>query len=519
MSLLAIRDLAVDYPGHRAVAGASLSIAPGEIVGLVGRSGSGKSTLALAALGLLPATATVAGSIALDGHELVGADAATLRRIRGGTAGMIFQEPMSALNPLLTIGAQVAETLRLHRGLATRAALAEAARVLAETGLTVAPTRYPHELSGGQRQRVAIAIAIAAAPKLLIADEPTTALDGVAQGQVIALLERLAREQGMALLLVSHDLGVVAATADRIAVMDEGRIVEEGPPATLLDAPTNAATEALIAAETIAHRPTRLAGAVLLEARGLERRYRGAETPALDDVALTIGAGETVGLIGASGSGKSTLVRALLALEPLDAGVVAIGGERFAGERRLRRRIQAVFQDPIASFDPRWTVRQIIAEPLALLDAPVDVDARVADLLGLVDLPVAFATRRPGALSGGQRQRVAIARALAVRPDLVLLDEALSALDPVTRGGILALIADLSDRLGTAWLLVSHDIGVVARVTSRLYVMKGGRIVEEGPTAQVLGEPRHAATRALVPAYNLSLPSRLTFFRHSPAQR
>ncbi len=513
MTLLAIDHLTVSHGDQIALRGVSLRVAAGEIVGLVGESGSGKSTVALASMALLPDTAAISGQVVLDGANLVTLPPRQLDRLRGNVAGMIFQEPMSALNPLQTIGTQVAEVIRLHKGLGRRTALREAGGVLARVGLLpdrVPASRYPHQLSGGQRQRVAIAIAIAGDPKLIVADEPTTALDVTTQAHIMDLLTGLIRERGIGLLLVSHDLALVGQVADRIVVLQDGTIVEQGPVGSVLAAPRGLYTRMLLAKAR--HVPARRigpsVGAPVLEVRDLTQRYRGAKAAALDGVSLRVGPGETVGVIGESGSGKTTLLRAVLALGSLQAGAVLLHGEAIATARGhrlrvLRRQVQAVFQDPKGSFDPRQRVEQLVAEPLHLLDVPVaraERRERVETALRRVGLDAADADRFPHQFSGGQRQRIAIARALIIEPSLVVLDEAVSALDMSTRADILDLLATLSATLGLSYLFVSHDLSVMKSMADRLIVMKDGRIVEEGPTATILATPRHPYTTALVAA-------------------
>jgi peptide/nickel transport system ATP-binding protein len=522
--LLQIDALRVSMGTARILNDVSFDIQAGEILGLVGASGSGKSMTALAVMGLLPPHATTAGAVRLQGRNLTGMGAAELRAVRGRDIGMVFQEPMTALNPLMRIVDQVAETVRLHRRV-TRAAAARSARAMLErVGLPGADgvlDRLPHELSGGQRQRVAIAMAVVLEPPLLIADEPTTALDVNTQAQVLRLLHDLARARRMGLLLVTHDLAVVARVTDRVAVLHQGGLVEQGATAQLLRHMRHPYGRALLAAAELHHKrgPRRHAGTapLLLEACDIvheyPRRRRSlwhAAPPlrAVDGVSLEVRRGETVGLIGESGSGKSSLLRILLALEQPRSGAVRLCGEVFsaargAAPRRLRRSIQAVFQDPYGSFDPRWTVERLIGEPFHLLDAPpaaAERRRRVAAVLEQVGLAPADALRHPGEFSGGERQRIAIARALVTEPSVIAFDEAVSALDVLVRAQILELLASLSERLRLACLFVSHDLSVVRSIADRVYVMQHGRIVEQGMTEEVFGAPSHAYTRSLIDA-------------------
>jgi peptide/nickel transport system ATP-binding protein len=514
-ALLQLRDVGVTLGGSIRLQGIDLELAAGEVLGLVGESGSGKSLTALAVAGLLPEGAQVQGQVLLDGENLLALPEAAMDAHRGAAVGLVFQEPMNALNPLMTLAEQVAEALRLHRPLSRHDAAAHAEAALARVGLEGLGGRHPHELSGGQRQRGVVAIAMALRPRLLIADEPTTALDVRNQAQVLALLRELVREQGSGLLLISHDLPLVAGFADRIAVLRQGCLVEQGPARALLRAPRQPETAALIAASTLPQRPAVApapAAAPLLVAEGLVREVRRRagllSRPVvkrlLDAVSLHIAPGERVGLVGESGCGKSTLLRALLALEPLQGGVVTLGGQRFTGaERALRRQAQIVFQDPAGSLDPRWRAWELVAEPLALLDAAPDRAAQRAlacEWLARVGLGAAVADRYAHQFSGGQRQRLAIARALILEPALLVLDEAVSALDVSVRGQILELIDGLCRERGTALLFVTHDLGVVRAVTDRLYVMQAGRIVESGPTVDVFAAPREAYTRELLGA-------------------
>ena len=521
MALLQVEGLAVAIQGLPVLRAVDLSVEPGEILGVVGESGSGKSMTALSVLRLLPQGAQARGRIALDGQDLLAMPEADLCRLRGRAMGMVFQEPMTALNPLHRVGDQVAEVFRIHAGLGRGEARARAASVLDRVGLPPAvapPDRYPHELSGGQRQRVGIAMAIALQPRLLIADEPTTALDVTTQAQILALLRDLVAEQGTGLLLISHDLAVVGAMADRIAVMRGGEVVESGLARDVLAHPRHAYTKALLAASR--HAPARIPppageGRPMLEVVGLVRDYPLPRPMplgprpvlrAVDGVSLRVGRGESVGLVGESGCGKSTLARAILALEKPDAGTIRIAGAPAMGLggaalTAMRRRVQIVFQDPYGSFDPRHRAERIVAEPLHLLErrpTAAERRARVEEALREVGLPPEACDRYPHAFSGGQRQRLAIARALITRPDLIVLDEPVSALDVSIRAQILDLLADLQARLGLAYLFISHDLAVVRAITDRVLVMRKGRIVEEGPTGEVLAQPRHAYTRELV---------------------
>ncbi|UAK25182.1 dipeptide ABC transporter ATP-binding protein [Sphingomonas nostoxanthinifaciens] len=513
MTLLAIEHLSVRYGARTALEDATLSVSAGEIVALVGASGSGKSTLAAAIPALLPRDAHADGRIALDGVDLATLDERGLEAVRGARIGMVFQEPATALNPALTIGRQIGEVLERHTDLGRAAIAAEVRALLDRVGLDVAPDRHPHMLSGGQRQRVAIAMAIAAGPALLIADEPTAALDPIAQAGVMALLVRLVRERGMGLLLVAHDLALVAGVADRIVVLDGGRVVEQGATAALLDAPASAPLARMVAAMQLPPRMPNPIGKTVIAAAQVSRAYpigpglfARARHVALAGVSLSIATGETLAVIGASGSGKSTLARLLLGLDRPDTGVVRIDGQSWqAVHGRERRALQAgvgaVFQDPAASFDPRQTVAQIVAEPLHLATPRPTADARaamVAAALAEVGLPADAADRLPAQFSGGQRQRIAIARALILRPRLIVFDEALSALDAAIRADIVALLLRLQVERGLAYLFVSHDPALVRAMADRVMVLHDGRVAEEGTVAQVLDTPRDPHTAALV---------------------
>ena len=518
MTLLSLRDLGVTIGGAPILSDVALDLAEGEVTGLVGESGSGKSMTALALMGLLPQGAAVTGRADFGGRDLLRLPERAMCGLRGREIGMIFQEPMTALNPLQTIGDQVAETLVIH-GAATRAAARGiAADRLARVGLPqdrFPLSLYPHELSGGQRQRVCIALAVALRPKLLIADEPTTALDVTTQAQILDLLKGLVAEDRMAMLLITHDLAVVAGVADRVAVMQAGRIVEAGATEALFRARTQDYTRRLFAAT--AHRPDRAppppAGDAppLLEVRAARRDYRlprpapFAPHPvlrAVDDVSFTLALGESLGLVGESGCGKSTLTRAILGLDALQGGEIRLAGQPVgpAMPAALRARVQVVFQDPYGSFDPRWRVDRLVAEPFHLTGRPDDWRDRVGAALAEVGLSPADGAKFIHEFSGGQRQRIAIARALIIRPALLVLDEAVSALDVRVRAQVLDLLARLQESHGLAYLFISHDLSVVRAIADRVLVMQAGRIVEEGTAETVLDAPRHAYTRQLVAA-------------------
>jgi peptide/nickel transport system ATP-binding protein len=521
--LLEVAGLSVNIGATRIVNNLSFEVRAGEILALVGASGSGKSMTALTLMDLLPQTASHSGIVRLDGESLGEKTELQMQAIRGRKMGMVFQEPMSALNPVIRIGDQVAETVRLHRRVPRAEARATAREALDLVGLQGeqgALDRYPYELSGGQRQRVAIAMAVVLAPQLLIADEPTTALDVITQAQVLALLQKLVHAQNMGLILVTHDLAVVAQLANRVAVLHRGEIVEQGATADILRQPRNSYTVALLAAAGLPPKRLRVPpsnAAPVLEVQGIVRDYRRKRTSlwrapvplrAVNDVSLCIMPGETVGLVGESGSGKSSLLRVILALEPAQSGRVDLLGQPFSfaagtASNRLRRAIQVVFQDPFGSFDPRWTVERLIGEPFFLLDSPPTSAQRrrqIALVLEQVGLRSGDALRLPREFSGGERQRIAIARALITEPAVIAFDEAVSALDVLIREQILELLADLAQRLKVSYLFVSHDLHVIRAIADRVYVMQQGRIVEQGPTGQVFAAPRNAYTRALLAA-------------------
>ncbi|GAA2251224.1 ABC transporter ATP-binding protein [Streptomyces amakusaensis] len=523
---LAVRGLTVAFGrGARrrtVVHEVSLTLVPGECLALVGESGSGKSVTARALVGLAgPGASVETRELWVDGHEAGGYRERDWRRVRGRFAGLVSQDALSALDPLRRVGAEVVEPLLAH-GLARRAELpGRAARLLAAAGVPEPELRarqYPHQLSGGLRQRALIASATAAGPRVLIADEPTTALDVTVQAQVLALLEEL-RDSGTALLLISHDLAVVARLADRVAVMTEGRVVESGPTARVLGAPEHPYTRTLIASVPSPDLPPGLPAAdgppapvepavpPLLSAENLVKRYRspdGSERAAVDGVGFALAPGETLGVVGGSGSGKSTLARLAMGLLTPDEGEVLLDGGPWSAlderlRRPLRRDVQLVHQDPLAAFDPRFTVRRILGEALAVAGTARGLRReRSAGLLEQVGLDPGLLERRPARLSGGQRQRVAIARALAASPRLLVCDEPVSALDVTVQAQVLALLARLRAELGLAMIFISHDLAVIRQVSDRVLVMHEGRVVESGPVADVLGAPRHPYTRRLL---------------------
>ena len=530
-AILDVRDLRVAFGSGRrmreVVNGISFSVAPGEVLAIVGESGSGKSVTALSLMGLLPKGAgRVAGGTAhFEGQDLFGLAPEPLRRIRGERIGMIFQEPMTSLNPVLSIGRQLTEAPLAH-GRATRAeATAAAVTMLERVGIDDAPRRlrqYPHEFSGGMRQRVMIAMAMMMRPALLIADEPTTALDVTIQAQILDLMRALIDETGTSLILITHDMGVVAETADRVLVMREGRAVEEADAATLFAAPREAYTRALLAAvprldgEVFAAPETAAEVRPIVRIDGVSKTFVGrTETRALDDISLEVMAGETVALVGESGSGKSTLGRAVARLLDVDRGAILVDGVDMAAMkggtlRRARAKVQMIFQDPDALLDPRFPIGRTVAEPMIIhgkagrRDAAVGAEA----LLKRVGLDGQMARRCPHEFSGGQRQRVAIARALAAGPKIIVADEPTSALDVSIQAQVLALLGELRDEQGIALLFISHDLAVVRQISSRVAVMRAGRLLEIGPTEAVLDAPRHVYTRALLSAAPIPDPAK-----------
>ncbi|MGU3339038.1 ABC transporter ATP-binding protein [Methylobacterium mesophilicum] len=532
--VLSITDLSISLPRGadraQAVSDVSITVGANEIVCLVGESGSGKSMIAHAILGLLPPGVTVAGgAVALRGRDIATASEAEMRAIRGREAAMIFQEPLSALNPLKRIGEQIAEAIRAHAPETPRAAVgARVGALIQDVGLPD-PARirasFPFALSGGQRQRVMIAIAMANNPALLVADEPTTALDVTTQAQILTLIRRLQSERQMGVLLITHDFGVVAEMADRVVVMRDGRVVEQGSAEAVLTAPRDPYTRALIAA--VPHgsgRPARRTNAAsppLLEIEALSKTFitrQGWFRPArrvvaADGISLTLSAGETVAVVGESGSGKSTLGQMILRLAEPDSGRVRFGGQdllALQGEalRVARRRIQIVFQDPFAALNPRQRVGEAIARgPMAYGVPKAEAVAEARALLDRVGLKAGAAERFPHEFSGGQRQRICIARALALKPRVLVADEAVSALDVSVQARVLDLLAELRAEYNLAMLFITHDLRIAARIADRVAVMQQGRIVETGPAAVIFAAPEHPYTRGLVAA----MPGRRLF--------
>jgi microcin C transport system ATP-binding protein len=529
VSLLEVRDLSVRFAGWRgaapveAVKGVSFTLDRGETLALVGESGSGKTVTALSVLQLLPYPAAAHGrgsSIRFDGQELVGAPPARLHEVRGNRIGMVFQEPMTSLNQLHTLEKQIAEALLIHKHLPPSAARARTLELLSLVGLADAESRlsaYPHQLSGGQRQRVMIAMAIANDPDILIADEPTTALDVTIQARILELLNELKSRFGMALLLITHDLAIVRKMAQRVCVMTSGEIVEAGTTAQIFAQPQHPYTQRLLAAEPKGSGvPFDAEAPVLIEAqklrvwfpvrRGLLRRVKG-YIKAVDGVSLALRSGATLGVVGESGSGKTTLGLALLRLVEAQ-GEIRFAGRDIAGERQkalrpLRREMQVVFQDPFSSLSPRLSIAQIVGEGLQvhhLANSPGERRRLIEEALVEVGLDPAAAHRYPHEFSGGQRQRVAIARALVLKPRLVVLDEPTSALDMSVQAQIVDLLRDLQARHGLAYLFISHDLRVVRALAHEILVMKDGEIVETGSTEAVMNAPKHPYTRALMAA-------------------
>ncbi len=541
--VLDIRGLTVSYGSATPVKGIDLQVAPGEKLGLVGESGSGKSLTALSVM-RLNAGARLGGEIRFQGRDLLALSEREMAKLRGGEIAMVYQDPMSSLNPVLTIGAQLIEAVRLHDRVSRQAAHARAVELLTDVGVPYPEERmaqYPHEFSGGMRQRVMIAMAMSSRPQLLIADEPTTALDVTTQSRIIDLLDRMAAEYGTAVVLITHDLGIAAGFCERIQVLRHGRTVETGAVDDVYARPQDPYTRALMGAVVdltidvdrpiptaveVLERgtdavvadslPPREPGDVLLSVRDVTKRFRlgsGRVVTAVDGVSFDVRRGETFGLVGESGSGKSTVSKAVLALNPIDGGAVEFDGvdpHRVGGGelRQLRRRMQMVFQDPFSALNRRQTVSQLIEAPLKAhgIGTKASRSEKVREMLRLVGLGDEFAERFPREMSGGQCQRVSIARSLALEPDFMVLDESVSALDVSIQAQVLNLLRALQRELGLTYLFISHDLAVIRYMSSTVAVMQQGRIVEMGPRDDLFADPQHEYTRSLMAAIPVADP-------------
>jgi peptide/nickel transport system ATP-binding protein len=560
ISLLSVRDLAIRFEIAReaprlAVRGISFDVPANRTVALVGESGSGKSVSAMSILRLLPDNARLSGSIRFEGRELTSLPEAQIRALRGSAMSVVFQEPMSSLNPVFTVGDQIAEVLRVHERIDRKAGRARAIELLTEVGLPDPQLRvhsYPHELSGGQQQRVMIAMAIACKPKLLIADEPTTALDVTIQKQVLELLARLRKSHQMSVLFISHDLGVVGEIADEVIVMQEGEIREQGAVEQIFNAPVHPYTRALLACRPDLERHPRrlpvvadfLGGRqpevrdearvpradreVVLEVSGLRKSFRlrdglfrWREVPAVEDVSFTLRRGQTLGVAGESGSGKTTVGLTLMRLHQATAGRVMMDGGGGAVDlltlseaamMPYRKRIQIIFQNPYASLNPRFTIGHILIEPMTLHGIGADASAReglAVELLQRVGLPRDALDRYPHEFSGGQRQRIAIARCLTLRPDVLICDESVSALDVSVQAQVLNLLLDLQDEFGMAYIFISHDLAVVRYMADQVMVMSRGRAVEMADADSIYRRPQNAYTRKLLESIPRGLAGRI----------
>ena len=546
--VLQVQDLTVSYGDAMPVKGITFSVRPGERIGLVGESGSGKSLTALSIMRLNDG-ATLGGSIRLRDRELLTLSKREMTRVRGGEIAMVYQDPMSSLNPVRTIGNQLVEAIRLHERMSKEAARARAVELLTEVGVPLPEERlaqYPHEFSGGMRQRVMIAMAMSSRPAVLIADEPTTALDVTTQSRIIDLLDRLADEHGTAVVLITHDLGVAAGFCERIHVMRHGKVIEEQPVDALYAAPEHPYTKALLGAvvdlTVDVHQPIRTSaevlergteplveagsisavdraresGDVLVDVQGVSKVFTlgsGRRVTAVDDVSFQIRRGETFGLVGESGSGKSTVSKAVLALGGIDAGAVVFDGHRpheMRGEelRKLRRRMQMVFQDPFSALNRRQTVAQIIEAPLLAhgIGTRATRAEKVREAMHRVRLDEEFTHRLPRSMSGGQCQRVSIARSLVLEPEFLVLDESVSALDVSIQAQVLNLLRELQAELGLTYLFISHDLAVIRYMSSTVAVMQQGRIVEIGARDALFANPQHEYTRGLMAAIPVADP-------------
>ncbi len=542
MSIFSVADLRISFGGSEIVHGVSFSVEPGKTLAIVGESGSGKTVSLLGATGLLPPAARVSGSVLHEGDQLLGLSSGEMRRRRGAGIGFVFQDPLSNLHPLKTVGTQIGEAITAHRRIGRRELRERVLALMADVGIHDPSSRiddYPRQFSGGMRQRVMIAAAIALNPGLIIADEPTTALDVTVQAQILDLLKRTQQEHGTALIFVSHDLAVVSDIADDVAVMQRGLVVEQGPAARIYGAPRQAYTRELLGAARLGgltpartvsqSQAARAEEPDLLRVSGVWRSFAGrARTgnvlvrPVLSDVSFGIGRNEIVGLVGESGSGKSTIGRLVAGLDRPDEGSISFLDRTYSRPGRgglelgaaLRAQIQVVFQDPYASLNPRRRIRSILAEPFIIrggLDA-IAIRQRVEALVRDVELQPDVLDRFPAQLSGGQRQRVAIARAIALEPSLIVADEPVSALDITTQAKIIALLQSLRQRRPLSFLFISHDLGVVSELCDRVIVLEKGIVVEEGDTPRVFGSPQHPYTRRLIDA----IPGKTLFAANVP---
>lgn len=520
MSLLEVKNLSLSFGTTKVLDDVSFSLNKGEMLAVVGESGSGKSLTALACLGLQPDNASISGTINFDGHQIVGAPSAELRSIRGKRISMVFQEPMTALNPLHTLGRQIGEIIALHMRNTPQERKTRIIELLEQVGLAHFKDRldaYPHQLSGGERQRVMIAMAIANRPDILIADEPTTAVDVTIQAKILELLKKLQKDMGMAILFITHDLTIVRRLADRVAVMSQGKIVENGLVSDIFANPTHDYTKHLLASEPKGNpHPLSPDAKPLMQAehlkvwfsikKGLFARTSG-YIKAVNDLSITIAESSTVGIVGESGSGKTTLGFALLRLQKSE-GLIRFAGEEISNKNTrevqpLRKQMQVVFQDPFSSLNPRMTIRQIIGEGLGvhfpeLSDA--QLDDKIDEILHDVGLSPDMKSRFAHEFSGGQRQRISIARAMILRPRFVMLDEPTSALDLSVQAQIIDLLCRLQDKFGLSYLFISHDLRVVRAIAQHIVVMKNGEIVEQGATQDIFENPQQDYTKALIDA-------------------
>ena len=518
MTLLSVKNLSLKIDDKAVLKNISFDIKHSEIFALLGESGSGKSMTAAAITKLLPDRSKLNGKILLENSDITNYSDNEMCQIRGNKISMIFQEPITALNPLKTIGNQISETLRVHNSINKTMADEAATKGLTRVGLNtniISPHRFPHELSGGQRQRVMIAMAIALKPKLVIADEPTTALDVKTQSEILTLLQNLVQEDGIALLLITHDLAIISKISQKVAIMKDGEILDKGSTSTVFKKLSHPYTRQIFLAATTKIQARPLASnKILRSVESLSKTYRrevqtGKDNkesrPTLKNISFTIINGECVGIVGESGSGKSTLARSILGLEPLDSGSINLDGSPVSfthqTNREVRSKIQIVFQDPFSSFDPRHTIKRIISEPFNLLKEKLPSNIK-RDLLKTAMLDVGLAAtdlqKYPHQFSGGQRQRIAIARAIIIKPKVIILDEALSALDASLQNNMIMLLQKLSFDYNVSYIFISHDITLVKAITNRVLIMKDGKIVEAGETNKVLKYPKHPYTKSLI---------------------